>query len=172
MSNDELVSTALEIRILTAIVAKRAMHAVKQRLNAVDASISGLQYGIMHAIHHKEQTISELSHKLMLDPSTLVPAVDALERKGLAKRGRDPQDRRRVPLSLTQRGAEFVNSIPIADENDLLVQSLSAMGDEKARQLLALLHDMVEHMPEGKDILERVLSRVRSHTASTTSMDK
>ena len=93
-------------------------------------------------------------------------------RKGLAKRGRDPQDRRRVPLSLTQRGAEFVNSIPMADENDLLVQSLSAMGDEKARQLLALLHEMVEHMPEGADILKRVLSRVRSHSASTTSIDK
>ena len=60
----------------------------------------------------------------------------------------------------------------MADENDLLVQSLSAMGDEKARQLLTLLHEMVEHMPEGKDILKRVLSRVRSHTASTTNIDK
>jgi DNA-binding MarR family transcriptional regulator len=34
----------------------------------------------------------------MLDPSTLVPAVDALERKGLAMRGQDPNDRRRNPL--------------------------------------------------------------------------
>jgi DNA-binding MarR family transcriptional regulator len=162
VKTDELYVTALEIRILSAIVAKKATHALRQRLG--DAGISGLQCGIMRALHHQEQTISELSHKLMLDPSTLVPAVDALERKGLAKRGTDPQDRRRVPLALTERGAGFVVCTPIADEDDPLVKSLSAMGDGRTHQLLALLREMVEHMPQGEETLSRVSFMVRLHT--------
>ena len=104
------------------------MHALEQRLAAADASLSGLQFAIMRALSVQEHTISELSQHFMLDPSTLVPAVDALERKGLARRGRDPSDRRRVPLSLTGRGAEFLSSVPIVDEEDLLATSLKRLG--------------------------------------------
>lgn len=170
METDDLLSAALEIRILTAVTAKRAMHALRRRLNLADKGLTGLQYGIMQALHHEEQTISELSHKLMLDPSTLVPAVDALERKELARRGRDPQDRRRVPLSLTERGAEFVTCVPALDDDDPLVQSLNTMGEEKAGQLLALLREMVENMPEGKDIMRRVSLMMDAHAARESTL--
>ncbi len=104
MKTDGIYSTALEIHILTAVIAKKTVHALRQRLDMADAGTSGLQYKILRALDCREQTISKLSHHFMLDPSTLVPAVDALERKGFATRGRDPNDCRRVPLSLTARG--------------------------------------------------------------------
>lgn len=161
MKTDELY---LETRILVHIVAKKATHALEQRLGLSDAGVSGLQIGIMRALAFGEQTISELSHHLLLDPSTLVPAVDALERKGFAKRGKDPRDRRRIPLSLTERGIEFVSNVPIVDADDPFANSLKSMGDEQCRQLLMLLRELVGRLPDGEEILKRVSFRVRMHT--------
>ena len=151
--------------MLTTIVAKKARRALEQRLSLAHAGVGGLQYKIMRALWRQEQTISELSHRFMLNPSTLVPAVDALERNGLAKRGQDPNDRRRIPLSLTERGAEFVTCVPLVNADAPLVKSLNAMGDEQSRQLLMLLRELVRHMPEGEDILRKVSSGVHLHTA-------
>jgi DNA-binding MarR family transcriptional regulator len=97
----------------------------------------------------------------------LVPAVDALERKGYAKRGRDPQDRRRVPISLTESGAELLSCVPLVDGDDPLFHSLNVLGDEQRDQLLTLMRELVGHMPEGDQILEHVSSRmdwIQSHT--------
>ena len=154
----------LEIRILVTILAKTAMHALEQRLGLASTGLSHLQYGIMRALSIEEQTISELSQGFMLDPSTLVPAVDALERKGFAKRGKDPRDRRRVPLSLTERGAELVACVPIVDDDDPLASSLKSMSDEGCHQLLTLLRELVRQMPEGDEILNKVSSRVHNQT--------
>ncbi len=160
MATDELYH---EIRLLVHIVAKTTMHALEQRLSMADASISGLQFAIMRALSVKQHTISELSQRFILDPSTLVPAVDALERKGLAKRGRDPKDRRRVPLSLTERGVELVSCVPIVGEDDPLAKSLEALSEEQRHQLLTLLRELVRHLPDGEEILHHVSSRVHTH---------
>ena len=157
MTTDEIYQ---EIHMLFTIVARKAMHAVEQRLASADASISGLQFGILLALSFKEHTISDLSRHFMLDPSTLVPAVDALERKGYAKRGRDPLDRRRVPISLTESGAELLSCVPVVDGDDPLFHSLSLLGVEQSDQLLTLMRELVGHMPEGDRILDHVSSRL------------
>ena len=153
----------MEVRILATIISKKSLHALEQRLASTDASVSGLQFAVMGALSVEEQTISDLSRHFLLDPSTLVPTVDALERKGLAVRGRDPADRRRIPISLTKRGAEFVASVPLVDVQDPLFQGLNGLGDEHRQQLLALLRDLVGQMPEGDEILRTVSARIQSH---------
>ncbi len=164
MKTDELYTRANEIRILAALVTKMTRRDLQRRLDSWGTGVSELQYGIMRLLSYQEYTISELSCKFMLDPSTLVPAVDALERKKLARRGRDPGDRRRNPLSLTKRGAEFVARVPVMDGQDSLVKSLNAMGDEQCQQLLMLLRELVGRMAEGEDVLHQVSSRVRPQT--------
>lgn len=162
MRTDELY---LETRILVTILAKTALRALEQRLNAIDASVSGLQFGIMQALSFEEQTISELSQSFMLDPSTFVPAVDALERKGFVKRGTDPSDRRRIPLSLTKRGVQFVAEIPLVDPEDPVVISLDTLGGDSSYQLLTLLRELVRNLPDGEEILRTVSFRVQSQMA-------
>ncbi len=51
------------------------------------------------------------------------------------------------------------------DDDDPLVQSLNALGDEQRHRLLMLLRELVRHMPEGDDILQRVSARMQSQTA-------
>lgn len=122
--------------------------------------ISGLQHGLLRMLSYKDYTISELSRKFILNPSTLVPAVDSLERKGLVKRGKDPKDRRRTPLVLTESGSELVGRVSTIDSEDTLVKSLNVLGPEASQELRRLLRQLVQSMPEGEEILQEIASRV------------
>ena len=154
--------------MLGAIVTKKTILAMESDPVLVEAGISMPQFGVLRALRRSARTISELSRIMMVDPSTLVPVVDALERKGLAVRGRDPHDRRRSPISLTQRGGEIAAKHPMkgpfAAEDNPLLKSINAMGPERAQQLLSLLREMVSFLPDGDEILRRVATRVRFHS--------
>ena len=73
-----------------------------------------------------------------------------------------------MPISLTEDGAAVVAcppfKDPFADEDNPLLKSIDAMGPERARLLLTLLREMVSHLPDGDEILERVSTRVRLHS--------
>jgi DNA-binding MarR family transcriptional regulator len=168
MQVDELRRTAMEIHILGAIAAKKTILAMESDPTLAAAGISMPQFGVLRALRRSDRTISELSRIMMVDPSTLVPVVDALERKGLALRGRDPKDRRRVPISLTEEGAVIAAKHPMkgpmAGRDNPLLQSVEAMGPERAELLLDLLREMVGNLPDGDEILEQVATRVRFHS--------
>src|SRR5258707_3327368 len=53
---------------------------------------------------HEGLTQRELSDKDGVHPNTAVPALDNMEKHGLVKRVRDPNDRRRMSVQLTPNG--------------------------------------------------------------------
>jgi DNA-binding MarR family transcriptional regulator len=158
MKDEDLLVTALEIRILANILTKLAARSLEQHLQEHGAPINAHQHSILRMLGQRQYTSSELSRKIRLDPATLVPMVDALERHGYAHRGVDPADRRRTPLSLTERGAELLARIPIFDRDDALVTGLMSMGDESARQLLHLLRVLVNHMTPNAELAGELAS--------------
>lgn len=152
---------SVEVRILAAVMARISGRAIEERFSAYNADISGLQYGILRSLHHEESsTLSELSRKFMLDPSTLVPVIATLERKGLIARGRDANDRRRWTISLTAKGIQLLRDVPVVHEDDVLFQCLERMGEEKAAQLRGLLREVIHGLPEGEEMLASVTSRL------------
>lgn len=153
----------LEIRILIAIATKMVRRAWEKQLALSDSGVSFLQFMIMAALSHGDHTISELGQHFLLDPSTLVPAVDTLERRGLVERGHDPQDRRRVPLSLTEEGVSFIVRLHRFDKTDPFIVSLEALGAERAQQLREILLELVSEMPEGEEAILAMQTRVQSH---------
>ncbi|MCL4370210.1 MAG: MarR family transcriptional regulator [Chloroflexi bacterium] len=155
MSDEEIYPVALQIRALTGLVTKLSRADLERRLEARGLAVGALPFGVMQLLSRQAQTISELSRTMRLTPATLVPVVDTLERKGLVKRGRDPHDRRRTPLSLTEQGAGALAGVPLVDEDDTLVRSLESMGEEKGRRLLALLRELANQMAE-KDVAQEI----------------
>jgi DNA-binding MarR family transcriptional regulator len=91
---------------------------------------------------------------MRLDPSTLVPVVDILERKGLIKRDQDPHDRRRTPLRATSAGADVLAKVSQLDDKSALVKSLRLMGDEQSQQLLFLLSQFVMNLSDDKELID------------------
>src|SRR6185503_6138403 len=144
---------ALEIRILMSIATRIAGQNLEQRLHAAGTPISGLQHGVLRLLSYQQYTISELGRKLMITPATLVPAIDVLERHGLVVRGQDPLDRRRTPLSLTEQGSDILARLPAVDDEEMLVKSLSAIGPERAQDLLVLLRELVRGMLDSDQMV-------------------
>src|ERR671937_2936938 len=57
---------------------------------------------------HGELTQQSLCGRLHLDPTNLVAILNDLERRGLATRRRDPEDRRRHIVEISKRGIALV----------------------------------------------------------------
>ena len=95
---------------------------------------------------------------MMLSPSTLVPAVDRLEREGLVMRGKDPSDRRRTPLTLTDAAVRVLDAIPPAHPDDRITLGVSRMDGARAMQLRDLLHELLGYMSPNRDMLNGILS--------------
>ncbi len=149
---------AVEIRILISIIAKLNLRAMEQRLNEVMPGISLLQYGLLCRLSDEPCTLSELSSRMLLTPSTLVPVVDKLEREGYLVRGKDPNDRRRTPLIVTDAGRRLLQDIPSLHDDDALIRAAEAMGSGHAEQLRALLHELLMGMSDDKALIETLLA--------------
>lgn len=153
MTEDNLQRSALEIQIYTALLLKYFNQGLEERLSNYGENVSSLQHGILRMVQAEELTISELSQRLGLDPSTLVRAVDALERKQLAQRGKDPHDRRRNPILITEKGSELITAVPVVAQEDLVFQVMQSFGREPTEQLKNLLRELISGFPEGKIIV-------------------
>lgn len=82
-------------------------------------------------------TLNALAGELYLDKSTASRVLGALERKGYARRGRDPADGRALRVEATQRGRALYDRI----EADLIDQQreLIARFDPEVRQAMVAL---------------------------------
>ncbi len=152
MVDPVLVTHVHELRVLMHILWKTHTLAQEQQLASYEDGFSLLQVSILRMLfHERDLTPSELSRRFRVDPSTLVPAINTLEEKQLVVRGRDPNDRRRVPLSLTERGIYIVNNLPGIGEDDPLLIAMNGIGKEKARLLLELMCETIHHLPVEPD---------------------
>lgn len=107
-----------------------------------DRDISVTQY---HALEAMEEggalSLNDLAARLILDKSTTSRVVDALERKGLAGRSPNPNDRRALLLSVTEKGLALLEEIKadvLAEEKALLSEFEPAMRREMTRLIARL----------------------------------
>ncbi|MFJ3171080.1 MarR family winged helix-turn-helix transcriptional regulator [Streptomyces roseus] len=93
-----------------------------------------------------------LAERLEVDPSVLVGILNDLEREGPAVRRRDPADRRRHNVAITEAGSTALTKTNAAlDEVELsLFSAFSAADQEALRALLARIDSNPEHFPCGE----------------------
>lgn len=161
--NQSLYRAAIETRIMLGMLAKIAGRELEQHLAESGYPISPLQYGVLRILSSESLTLSTLSHKMMVTPGTLVPAIDNLEQHGLLRRERDPRDRRRTPLQITPIGADFLTTLSQRPITDSLYRSMEAMGEPDCAQMVGLLRRLLMGMPEGTEIIARVFDHLQAH---------
>ena len=86
--------------------------------------------------------LKDLAARMSLDPSTVVGVVDRLATKGFVIRNPDPMDRRRISLSLTEKGSELLQSAPHPAQGHLLA-GLEGMERERVENLHEALRMLV-----------------------------
>lgn len=104
-----------------------------------ESGIDGRSYWIMAALEAANASSQlELAELCDIGPGTLVGELDRLEDAGYVERHRDPNDRRRSIVELTDSGRTALKSADtIADE--LISRLLSGLTTAQRAQLLTLL---------------------------------
>ncbi len=95
-------------------------------------------------------TIKDLSEEVYMSPSTLVGIVDRLEKNKVLFRERSVKDRRKIRISLTEKGKEMVAKSP-SPLQDALADAIEDLP-ELERATIALSLDRIIEMMETKKL--------------------
>lgn len=116
-------------------------------------SITGPQLVCLLAIGgHEKVTASTIAREIHLSPSTVVGVLDRLEDKSLIARSRDRADRRKIYISLTEKGRTLAQSAP-SPLQDRLADSLSNLEETEKltiAQSLAKMADLMEQVSSSE----------------------
>lgn len=162
---------AIEVRLLAGLLTRLAREAAERLLHDV-----GLRHWAQHAtlalLRDGPLTSRELSYRLHLEPATLVPIVDALEVAGLLRRGQDPNDRRRMPLMITEQGLAVLERMPAVHPDDVLLKALNDLGEEKSRRLLQLMRELTLLVTQDESLVEDTRRTAQQLAARTCAQDE
>lgn len=102
---------------------RRIVKALQDYSSSVEKrfGLTGPQLWALWELHHRGPlSLKALAGRMHLDSSTVTGVVDRLHKKGLLIRSTDPEDRRRVVLSLTPAGKTTVKAAPHPAQGQLL----------------------------------------------------
>ena len=106
------------------------------------------QYIVLLVLWEKDGvSVTEIGEKLMLDNGTLSPLLKKMERARYLERRRCREDDRVVEITLTDEGRALQEK---AKEIPGKVTGCVDLPVEKARQLYALLYELLENQGYGK----------------------
>jgi len=101
-------------------------------------------------------TQGALAEYLDVEPITVCRMVDRLEQAGLAKRERDPADRRVWQLFLTETAFPVIEELREVGQH-MLKQAIGSLSDEDVKQVenyLMTIRDNIAQMDQGFDNTE------------------
>jgi DNA-binding MarR family transcriptional regulator len=91
----------------------------------------------------------QVSDRLGTDPSDLVATFDMLERGGFVTRSRDPRDRRRYSLTLTESGEEHLRRFRVIAA-EVQADLLAPLDDDERATLQRLVERVLAHQLAGE----------------------
>jgi DNA-binding MarR family transcriptional regulator len=160
----ETKALATELTVLMAIVSRVSRVDLERHLPQEIGS--AVQYGVLRMLRSHPCTLTELSRMLALEPASLTPVIDALERHGLVQRGRDPSDRRRTPLTITVKAEGILDAFGEFDGQYSLTRALDALGAPRARECLIFMRDLLGLMTDNAGLAEQVAHGLRLRIAT------
>ncbi|GGL69873.1 MarR family transcriptional regulator [Streptomyces fumigatiscleroticus] len=131
----------------------RLSRAMSDRMEAAYApfGISRGEFDVLATLRRagRPHTLSprQLSAALMLTTGGMTGRLDKLERAGLLRRSPDPHDRRALQVTLTEKGLHLIDEA-VGAGLAAQTEALSALDDERAGQLAALLRELLAGTPQ------------------------
>lgn len=124
----------------------RAIDIYSRRLNT-EFNITAPQLICLYSLGREEGlTLSTLARRVNLGISTVNGIIDRLEQKGLVRRKRSDIDRRRVILSITERGTDLARSAPALLQEKLVaaLRRLPEAEQDAISSSLETIADLLE----------------------------
>jgi DNA-binding MarR family transcriptional regulator len=108
------------------------------------AKVQGQQRALLAAVERTEPaTLNQVATKVKRGAPAVSRGIDTLVRAGLVDRQPDPNNRRRLALTLTEAGRQRLHSAPVAD---------SSLEGRMGK----LAHSELRALERGFEILERL----------------
>jgi DNA-binding MarR family transcriptional regulator len=129
--------------IVTRIAKASRQLDAEMRTNLAQAGLTKEEFKVLLELRAGPQTHGVLCRHLEVSTGAMTNRLDKLERAGLVSRSQDPNDRRGVMLTLTQRGADRLDAYVDrgARRERQLLDGLSASDKRQLNELLAKLVD-------------------------------
>ena len=94
---------------------------------------------------HGELNQLELSKRVGMASATAVPALDNMEKRGLLKRRRDPKDRRKYYVGLTDKGRRLVDRL-LPQIGAMISETLDGITYEEMRIFWKVAHQIANNL--------------------------
>jgi MarR family transcriptional regulator, organic hydroperoxide resistance regulator len=94
---------------------------------------------------HGELNQLELSKRVGMASATAVPALDNMEKRGLLKRRRDPKDRRKYYVGLTDKGRRLVDRL-LPKIGAMIFETLDGVTYEEMRIFWKVAHRIAKNL--------------------------
>jgi DNA-binding MarR family transcriptional regulator len=135
-----------DFRILNAIRQIIRAADIDSHKLAADHQITAPQLMCLLAVVEKgSATATDIADRIHLSPSTLVGVLDRLEEKALVTRIRDERDRRRVEVTITDRGYQLASKTPFPLQYSL-ARALRQLPGNEQEHLAASMERLAELM--------------------------
>ncbi|MBL9087023.1 MAG: MarR family transcriptional regulator [Planctomycetia bacterium] len=127
----------------------RAAESVATRVHraVAEADLTVSQFGVLEAVFHLGPMCQkELGTKLLKSGGNITMVVDNLERRGLVRRARNPENRKYVTVSLTDAGRTLIAQVfprHVAE----VVREVSVLSADEQTALAALLRTLGRGRP-------------------------
>ena len=92
----------------------RAADAVTTRmhLHLVDTGLTLSQFGVLEVLYHKGPLCQrDIGQKILKTSGNMTMVIDNLEKRGLVVREKNLADRRRMSVTLTQKGLDLIQTL-------------------------------------------------------------
>jgi len=103
--------------------------------------ITSSQFHTIHRIWQGDASVSTLADCMHVSRPNVSRAVDDLVNNGLVNRKRDPDDRRNIQLSLTEKGKKMIKNLH-KKYGEILADQFSILSDEELCVLSSALESM------------------------------
>jgi len=125
------------LALLTYVKLMRAANAARnyaaQSLGGTNLTLT--QFAVLEALYHLgPMSLSDIAHKVLTTGGNLTMVVGNLERRGLARRQRSPEDKRVLIVVLTPKGKSLIRSI-FPRHSAAIVEFLDALDSDEQAQL-------------------------------------
>ena len=109
-----------------------------------DAQLTPLQFAALVKLRDlTEVSQNHLGRLTAMDAATMQGVIKRLASRNLIKRRPDPDDRRRLIVSLSSEGYELVNSL-VSSGSDVTAQTLEPLCPAERKQFLDLLTKLAQ----------------------------
>ena len=92
----------------------RATDAVTTRMHRhlVDTGLTLSQFGVLEVLYHKGPLCQrDIGEKILKTSGNMTMVIDNLEKRELVVRRKDPADRRRMVVKLTEKGLDLIQAL-------------------------------------------------------------